>query len=494
MRSSIEDSSSDFSTLAVPTSTGWPSSCRSAMSSTTAANLAVLGLVDDVGLVGADHRPVGRDRHHAELVDLVQLGRLGLGRTGHAGELVVEAEVVLQRDGGERLVLVLDRHPLLGLDGLVHALVVAAAVQHAAGELVDDQHLAVGDDVVPVALVELLGLERVVQVADQRRVDGLVEVLDAELVLDLLDAGLGDRDRALALLDLVVDVLLQPRREPGELLVPPGALLGRAADDQRRPGLVDEDGVDLVDDGVVVPALDQIVAAPRHVVAQVVEAELVVGPVRDVRGVRPAAVVRAHLGEDHVDLETEEAVHPAHPLGVAAGQVVVRGDHVDALARQRVQVGRERADQRLALTGLHLGDVAHVQRGAAHQLDVEVPLAEGPLGRLPDDRERLRQEVVEGLAVLEPLSEDIGLGAQLRVRHVDVVGLERVDVLGDRLEPADDLAFPGAQDPVQYHGATSAPSKRLVTIVGGSDTHDPGSRTHGATRPCPRAGDRPRVR
>ena len=31
---------SDFSTLMVPTSTGWPFSCRSAMSSTTASNLA----------------------------------------------------------------------------------------------------------------------------------------------------------------------------------------------------------------------------------------------------------------------------------------------------------------------------------------------------------------------------------------------------------------------------------------------------------------------
>ena len=40
-RSSIEESSSDFSTLAVPTSTGWPSSTRSPMSSTTALNFAV---------------------------------------------------------------------------------------------------------------------------------------------------------------------------------------------------------------------------------------------------------------------------------------------------------------------------------------------------------------------------------------------------------------------------------------------------------------------
>jgi hypothetical protein len=136
-----------------------------------------------------------------------------------------------------------------------------------AGELVDDEHLAVADDVLLVAVEELLGLERVVQVADERGVDRLVEVLDAELVLDELDALLVDGHGPLGLLHLVVDVLLQQRGQPGELLVPAGALLGGAADDQRGPRLVDEDRVDLVDDSVEVPALDQVGLAPCHVVA-----------------------------------------------------------------------------------------------------------------------------------------------------------------------------------------------------------------------------------
>ena len=158
----------------------------------------------------------------------MQLGRLGLGGAGHARELVVEPEVVLQRDGGQRLVLGLDLDVLLGLDGLVHALVVAAAEQHAAGELVDDQHLAVADDVVLVALEQLLGLDGVVEVADQRRVGGLVEVVDAELILDELDADLVHADGALAQVDLVVDVLLHQRRQPGELGVPVRRAVGRA--------------------------------------------------------------------------------------------------------------------------------------------------------------------------------------------------------------------------------------------------------------------------
>jgi len=47
----------------------------------------------------------------------------------------------------------------LRLDRLVHALVVPAPVQHPAGELVDDEHLVVGDDVVLVALEQLLDLQ-----------------------------------------------------------------------------------------------------------------------------------------------------------------------------------------------------------------------------------------------------------------------------------------------------------------------------------------------
>ena len=88
--------------------------------------LRLLGAVDEVGLVDAGHRLVGADRDDAEAVDLVELRGLGHGRTGHARELLVETEVVLQGDGGEGLVLLADLHALLGLDGLVEAVVVAA--------------------------------------------------------------------------------------------------------------------------------------------------------------------------------------------------------------------------------------------------------------------------------------------------------------------------------------------------------------------------------
>ena len=106
------------------------------------------------------------------------------------------------------------------------------------------------------------------------------------------------------------------------------------------------------------------------------------------------------LGEHDADLEPEEAVDLAHPLGVALGQVVVDGDEVDAVAGERVEVRGQRGDEGLALAGLHLRDPAEVQRGAAHDLDVEVALAERAHAGLADRGERLGEEVVEVLAAL----------------------------------------------------------------------------------------------
>ena len=71
----------------------------------------------------------------------------------------------------------------------------------------------------------------------------------------LATPALGDGHGALLLVDLVVLARLEARHDARELAVGVGRRLGRAADDERRARLVDEDGVDLVHDAVGVAAL-----------------------------------------------------------------------------------------------------------------------------------------------------------------------------------------------------------------------------------------------
>ncbi len=422
--------------------------------------LGLLGLEDQVRLVGAHHVPVGRDGHHGQPVGGGELAGLRLGRPGHAGELLVHAEVVLQGHRGPGVVLLLDGHALLRLDRLVQPVGPAAALEGAPGELVDDLHLAAGDEIVLVPLVEVLrrqGLGQLVDVVDR---DGVVDVVDPDRLLHLLDARLQRDHRLLLLVDLVVDVAGQGAGDGGELVVQLGRLVGRARDDQRRAGLVDEDGVDLVDDGEHVLALGHLLAGAGHVVAQVVEAELVVGAVGDVRAVGgPLEHGVLDRGRDQADGQPEPAVDPAHPLGVARGQVLVHRDHVHAPAVEPVEVGGQRGDEGLALAGLHLGDPAEVQRHPAHELHVEVALPEDPPARLADDGVGLDEEVVQRLPLVQALAElDRLVGERLVAQrlHVRLEGADERHELG---QPPDLLALTGFEDLREHaHGAPILPA------------------------------------
>ena len=114
--------------------------------------------------------------------------------------------------------------------------------------------------------------------------------------------------------------------------------------------------------------------------------------------------------------------------------------------RERVQVEREARDERLALAGLHLGDVALVQDDPAHHLDVEHPLVGLAETGLADGGERLEEQVVQVLAVLEPLPELGRLRAQVGVRQRAELGLERGDVGGLLGQPLHAAALAEAQE------------------------------------------------
>ena len=178
------------------------------------------------------------------------------------------------------------------------------------------------------------------------------------------------------------------------------------------------------------PVIDQ-------VVAQIVEAEFVVGAVGYVGVVGLLALTLAEAVDDDADLKTQEAIDLAHRLGVAAGQVVVDGDDVHALAGQGVQIDRGHGDQGLAFAGPHLGDAAFVQDHAAGQLNVVLTLAQHAFGGFAHDGEGFGQNLVQGFAVRQPIAEGVGHHPQFVVGQGGELGLQRIDALGVVLEGFD---------------------------------------------------------
>ena len=130
---------------------------------------------DEIVLVPANHREMRRNHHRFEVIDLLELERLGVRRAGHAGEPLIHPEVILKRDRRQRLVLALDRNAFLGFDRLVQSVGPAPAGHQPAGELVDDDHLAVLHHVVLVAVKQMVRAQGGVKLMHEVDVGRLVQ-------------------------------------------------------------------------------------------------------------------------------------------------------------------------------------------------------------------------------------------------------------------------------------------------------------------------------
>jgi len=118
--------------------------------------------------------------------------------------LLVHAEVVLNRDGRERLILLADMDALLGLHRLVQPVGPTTTRHQTAGEFVDDDDLAVFDDIVNIALKNRVGFESLLHVVQGIDLARIVEIVNAEQPFHLSDPGFGQRHRAAFLVDRVI--------------------------------------------------------------------------------------------------------------------------------------------------------------------------------------------------------------------------------------------------------------------------------------------------
>ena len=105
-------------------------------------------------------------------------------------------------------------------------------------------------------------------------------------------------------------------------------------------------------------ALHEVLGLHSHIVAQIVETELIVRTEGDIAGVSLAAIFGVRLGlVDTSHCESMELIEGPHPLGVTLGEVIIDRNDMDTLSGEGVEEHRESSHEGLTLTGGHLGDV-----------------------------------------------------------------------------------------------------------------------------------------
>ena len=130
--------------------------------------------IDFVLIVNTGDGAVRRDVNDVQVVDFAEFRRFGHCRARHARQLRIQAEVVLERNRRQCLVFGLDFDVFLGFQSLVQAVGIAASFHHAACEFVNDDDLSVADDIIDIALKKLVRFQRLIDIVNDGRVDGVV--------------------------------------------------------------------------------------------------------------------------------------------------------------------------------------------------------------------------------------------------------------------------------------------------------------------------------
>ena len=146
-------------------------------------------------MVVACDQHVGRNLNNAKAVDVHELFFFRQRGSGHAGQLFVKAEVVLEGHRCQRHIFGLDGDAFFGFKRLVQAVGQAAARHHSACKFVDQHNVLTFDDVVFILNKQLVSQKRLIDVVHQcgafRVIHGLAfgqQTSSVQFAFNLVDA------------------------------------------------------------------------------------------------------------------------------------------------------------------------------------------------------------------------------------------------------------------------------------------------------------------
>ena len=385
--------------------------------------------------IHADHRLIGGNFDDIHAVNIAELLLFCQRRTGHTGFLLIFIEEILEGNSSQSLTLPSHLHMLLGLNGLMESVGIAAARHDTPRKLIDDQHLIIFDHIVLIPEHQIVCPQRQDDIVLDFQIFRICQVFNIKKLLYFLYTLLCQVNDFILFIDNEIsgfrDLLahdgghlrhLAASFAPFQLACQDIADLiefcgfpALAGNDQRRSRLVDQYGVHLVDDGVVQISLYQLFFVDHHVITKIIKSQLIVGHVGNVAGIGRPALVAFHGIEHNAHGQSQKFMNLSHPLSITVSQIIIDRHNVDALAFQRIQISRKSRHQRLSFTGFHLRNPSLMQNDTADQLYPVMLHVQHTSGRFSDGRISLHQNIVQGGSPRQTLFEFFCLVSQFAV-------------------------------------------------------------------------------
>ena len=116
------------------------------------------------------YRFVGRNNNDIQVVNLTEFNCFGCSGTGHARQLVVHAEKVLESNGCKRAVSLCNADMLFCFDSLMQTVTVAATFKNTSGKFINNLNCTVFYDIVYIVVVQYVCTDCLCKVVNKLKV------------------------------------------------------------------------------------------------------------------------------------------------------------------------------------------------------------------------------------------------------------------------------------------------------------------------------------
>ena len=364
---------------------------------------AVDGFVDYIRVIFSRDGFVGGYFQNVKTVNSAEFLFLRFCGTGHTGKFFIKPEVVLEGNGRVSFVFVTDFNAFFRFYRLMQTVGISSADHQTTGKFVYYYDLAVRNDVIVIALKDIIRFQRLLNMVRQSRVFYIGKTCKTEETFRFFCAGFGYLHGFFFYVYGKVFVENEGFYEfvCGNVFI--AGFLPSAGNDKRGSRLVDKDRVHFVHDGEIERTLNHLLESAFKVIAEVIEAHFVVGTVSYVACVSLLFVLVFHTGNRDAYGKPHKFVNLSHPLRVTGSEVIVYGNDVNAFPGKRVKVRGKGCDEGFAFAGFHFRDAPLVQAYTADYLDFIVLHSEYAERRFSYGGKRVYQNIVQCFALSEPV-------------------------------------------------------------------------------------------
>ena len=372
---------------------------------------------------------VGRDLYNVHSVDITEFFFFCKCCTGHTALLVIFIKEVLECDRRKRFTLSFDLNMFFCFDCLMKSVRITTSRHDTSGKFINDQNLVIFYNIILVFVHQIMCTKCQCDVMLDFQVLRICQVFNIEEFLNLLHTLFSKIDDLIFFIYYEVTGLNNLFTHDGchlchlmagfttfQLLckdiayfIKLGGLTALSGNDKRCTCLVNQDGVDLIDDTVVQISLYQLFFIDDHIVTKIIKSQFVVCYICDIASVCCTALFWFHIIQDNTYCQSKELMNLTHPLSISFCQVVVDCYDMNAFTLQCIQICRKCRNKGFTFTGLHLCDTALMKNDTTDDLYTVMFHTKNSFGTFTYNRKSLRKKVIQCLTFTQTLLEFSGL-------------------------------------------------------------------------------------